>query len=238
MLLQSYDFVELARRYGCNMQMGGSDQWGNIVMGIDLGRRMGTEQLYALTCPLLTTASGAKMGKTASGRRLAQRRPAVRLRLLAILAQHRGRRRRPLPEALHDAAARRDRKAGSPWRCRNQRSKKDPRHRGNGAARTADDAAEKAAETAHQTFEQGTAAEGLPTVTVARRNSKPGSACLPPSSRPGSPHRTEKPGARSRAARCASTMRSSPTTRDGHRSTRSRPRASSSYRWARSVTSC
>ncbi|HXF54845.1 MAG TPA: tyrosine--tRNA ligase [Hyphomicrobiaceae bacterium] len=67
MLLQAYDFVELARRYGCNLQMGGSDQWGNIVSGIDLGRRMGTHQLYALTCPLLTTASGAKMGKTAAG---------------------------------------------------------------------------------------------------------------------------------------------------------------------------
>ena len=68
MLLQAYDFVELARRYGCNTQMGGSDQWGNIVTGIDLGRRMGLkDQLYALTCPLLTTASGAKMGKTASG---------------------------------------------------------------------------------------------------------------------------------------------------------------------------
>jgi tyrosyl-tRNA synthetase len=67
MILQSYDFAELARRYGCNLQMGGSDQWGNIVNGIDLGRRMGTHQLYALTCPLLTTASGAKMGKTAAG---------------------------------------------------------------------------------------------------------------------------------------------------------------------------
>ncbi len=67
MLLQSYDYVELNRRYACNLQMGGSDQWGNIVTGIDLGRRMGTPQLYALTCPLLTTASGAKMGKTASG---------------------------------------------------------------------------------------------------------------------------------------------------------------------------
>ena len=67
MLLQAYDFVEQAKRYGCNLQMGGSDQWGNIVTGIDLGRRMGTHQLYALTCPLLTTASGAKMGKTAAG---------------------------------------------------------------------------------------------------------------------------------------------------------------------------
>jgi len=67
MILQSYDFVELARKHNCSLQMGGSDQWGNIVNGVDLGRRMGTHQLYALTTPLLTTASGAKMGKTASG---------------------------------------------------------------------------------------------------------------------------------------------------------------------------
>jgi len=67
MCLQAYDFVELSRRVGCNLQMGGSDQWGNIVTGVDLGRRMATPQLYALTTPLLTTASGAKMGKTAAG---------------------------------------------------------------------------------------------------------------------------------------------------------------------------
>jgi tyrosyl-tRNA synthetase len=67
MILQAYDFTELARRYDCILQMGGSDQWGNIVNGIDLGRRMGLPQLYALTSPLITTASGAKMGKTASG---------------------------------------------------------------------------------------------------------------------------------------------------------------------------
>jgi tyrosyl-tRNA synthetase len=67
MILQGYDFVELNRRTGCILQMGGSDQWGNIVNGIDLGHKMGTPQLYALTSPLLTTASGAKMGKTASG---------------------------------------------------------------------------------------------------------------------------------------------------------------------------
>jgi tyrosyl-tRNA synthetase len=67
MVLQAYDFVELARRHNCNLQMGGSDQWGNIVNGIDLGRRMGTQQLYALTTPLITLTSGAKMGKTASG---------------------------------------------------------------------------------------------------------------------------------------------------------------------------
>jgi tyrosyl-tRNA synthetase len=67
MVCQAYDFVELSRRVGCRLQMGGSDQWGNIVNGVDLGRRMGTHQLYALTCPLLTTSSGAKMGKTAAG---------------------------------------------------------------------------------------------------------------------------------------------------------------------------
>ncbi|MDO8360011.1 MAG: tyrosine--tRNA ligase [Devosia sp.] len=67
MILQGYDFVELNRRYDVTLQMSGSDQWGNIVNGIDLSHRMGGPQLYALTTPLLTTASGAKMGKTASG---------------------------------------------------------------------------------------------------------------------------------------------------------------------------
>ncbi len=67
MCLQAYDFAELAKRYDCRLQMGGSDQWGNIVSGVDLGRRMGTPNLFALTTPLLTTSSGAKMGKTAAG---------------------------------------------------------------------------------------------------------------------------------------------------------------------------
>jgi len=67
MCLQAYDFVELHKRYGVTLQMGGSDQWGNIIVGVDLGRRMGTAQLYGLTSPLLATASGAKMGKTAQG---------------------------------------------------------------------------------------------------------------------------------------------------------------------------
>jgi tyrosyl-tRNA synthetase len=67
MILQAYDFVELYRRYGCVLQMGGSDQWGNIVNGIDLGRRLHNAQFFALTSPLLTTSSGAKMGKTAAG---------------------------------------------------------------------------------------------------------------------------------------------------------------------------
>jgi tyrosyl-tRNA synthetase len=67
MILQAYDFVELHKRTGCVLQMGGSDQWGNIVTGIDLGRRMLTAQLFAVTSPLITTSSGAKMGKTAAG---------------------------------------------------------------------------------------------------------------------------------------------------------------------------
>jgi tyrosyl-tRNA synthetase len=67
MILQAYDFLELNKRYGCRLQMGGSDQWGNIINGIDLGRRVAGAQLFALTSPLITTASGAKMGKTAAG---------------------------------------------------------------------------------------------------------------------------------------------------------------------------
>jgi tyrosyl-tRNA synthetase len=67
MILQAYDFVELHKRLGCRLQMGGSDQWGNIINGIDLGRRMLGTQLFALTSPLITTASGVKMGKTAQG---------------------------------------------------------------------------------------------------------------------------------------------------------------------------
>ncbi len=67
MVLQAYDFVELNKLYGCTLQMGGSDQWGNIVSGIDLGRRMNGAQMFALTAPLITTSSGAKMGKTAAG---------------------------------------------------------------------------------------------------------------------------------------------------------------------------
>ncbi len=67
MILQAYDFVELYKRYGCRLQCGGSDQWGNIVSGIELGRRMSEAELFGVTTPLMTTSSGAKMGKTASG---------------------------------------------------------------------------------------------------------------------------------------------------------------------------
>ncbi len=67
MLLQSYDFVELNRRYGCRLQLGGSDQWGNIINGVELNRRLEREEIFGLTSPLITSANGAKMGKTASG---------------------------------------------------------------------------------------------------------------------------------------------------------------------------
>ncbi len=67
MIMQGYDFVELFKRHDCSLQMGGSDQWGNIVQGVELGRRMADAQLFGLTSPLITTSSGAKMGKTASG---------------------------------------------------------------------------------------------------------------------------------------------------------------------------
>jgi tyrosyl-tRNA synthetase len=67
MVLQAYDFVELYRRHGCRLQLGGSDQWGNIVGGIELGRRTDGVELFGVTSPLLTTSSGAKMGKTAQG---------------------------------------------------------------------------------------------------------------------------------------------------------------------------
>jgi tyrosyl-tRNA synthetase len=167
MICQAYDFVELARRTGCRLQMGGSDQWGNIIMGVDLGRRMGTAQLFALTTPLLTTASGAKMGKTAQGAvwlnadqfspydfwqywRNTEDADVVRfLKLFTTLpmseidklAKLQGAEINEAKKALADAAT-------------------TLLH---GAA-----AAEEASETARQTFEEGTIAENLPTVEVPR----------------------------------------------------------------------
>jgi tyrosyl-tRNA synthetase len=166
MILQSYDFVELARRYGCNLQMGGSDQWGNIVNGIDLGRRMGTHQLHALTCPLLTTASGAKMGKTAAGAvwlnadmlspydywqywRNSEDGDVVRfLRLFTLL---------PLPEITRLAAL-----AGQEINEAKKVLATEATALIHGRP-----AAEAAEATARQTFEEGTLAASLPTVEIA-----------------------------------------------------------------------
>jgi len=166
MLLQAYDYVELARRIDCNLQMGGSDQWGNIVTGIDLGRRMGTHQLYGLTCPLLTTSSGAKMGKTAEGAiwlNEAQLSPydywqfwrntedadvGRFMRLFTTL---------PLEEiakleALGGAEVNEAKKILATATT---------------ALMHGQDAADKAAETARLTFEQGTLASDLPSVEIA-----------------------------------------------------------------------
>src|SRR5579859_6134167 len=165
MVCQAYDFVELARRTGCRLQMGGSDQWGNIIMGVDLGRRMGTPQLFALTTPLLTTASGAKMGKTAQGAvwlnadqfspydfwqywRNTEDADVVRfLRLFTILpmseidklAQLKGAEINEAKKALADAAT---------------------------TLLHGADAARQAAETARQTFEERAIASSLPTVEI------------------------------------------------------------------------
>ena len=165
MLLQAYDFVELARRYGCNLQMGGSDQWGNIVTGIDLGRRMGTPQLYALTTPLLATASGAKMGKTAAGAvwlnedqlsaydywqywRNTEDADVPRfLRLFTTL---------PMSEISRLAAL-----DGAEINEAKKVLATEATALLHGRAK-----AEAAAETARKTFEQGTLAEGLPTYTL------------------------------------------------------------------------
>ena len=167
MVCQAYDFVELSRRTGCRLQMGGSDQWGNIVNGVDLGRRMGTPQLYALTTPLLTTASGAKMGKTAQGAvwlnadqfspydfwqywRNAEDADVVKfLKLFTIL---------PMSEIARLAAL--------------QGSEINEAKKVLATEATAllhgRDAANEAAETAQKTFEQGTISENLPTVDIPR----------------------------------------------------------------------
>jgi tyrosyl-tRNA synthetase len=165
MILQSYDFVELARRYGTNLQMGGSDQWGNIVTGVDLGRRMGTHQLYALTCPLLTTSSGAKMGKTAAGavwlnadmlsnydywqfwRNTEDGDVARFLKLFTLL---------PMAE-IHRLAALQGAEINEAKKVLATEATALVRGR---------DVAEAAAETARKTFEQGALGDDLPVVTV------------------------------------------------------------------------
>jgi tyrosyl-tRNA synthetase len=165
MVLQAYDFVELARRYGCNLQMGGSDQWGNIVNGIDLGRRMGTHQLYALTSPLITLSSGAKMGKTASGavwlnadmrspydywqfwRNTEDADVARFLKLFTILPMSEITKLEALGGAEINEAKKVLANAAT-------------------ALLHGDAAAHEAAETARKTFEEGSSAAGLPTVII------------------------------------------------------------------------
>jgi len=167
MVCQAYDFVELAKRTGCHLQMGGSDQWGNIIMGVDLGRRMGTHQLFALTTPLLTTASGAKMGKTAQGavwlnadqfspydfwqywRNTEDADVGKFLKLFTTLPMSEIRKL----EALGGSEINEAKKVLATEAT---------------ALLHGRDAANEAAETARRTFEEGTLAESLPTVEIPR----------------------------------------------------------------------
>ena len=165
MCLQAYDFVELSRRFSCTLQMGGSDQWGNIVTGMDLGRRMGTPQLYALTSPLLTTSSGAKMGKTAAG--------AVWLEadMLPVYDYWQfwrnaedadvGRFLRLFTELPLDEIACLEGLGGAEINEAKKVLATEATAMVHGRA-----AAEAAAETARKTFEEGIAAAGLPVVTI------------------------------------------------------------------------
>jgi len=175
MILQAYDFVELARRYDCVLQMGGSDQWGNIVMGVELGRRAADKALFGLTTPLITTSSGAKMGKTAQGavwlnpdrlspydywqfwRNTEDADVGRFLRLFTEL---------PLDEiarleTLKDAEINEAKKVLATEATR--------LCHGEAAAR-------QAAQTAQQTFEQGSTSAGLPTVDVPRTDLEKGLA--------------------------------------------------------------
>jgi len=165
MVLQAYDFVELNRLYNCILQMGGSDQWGNIVNGIDLGRRMLNVQLFALTSPLITASSGAKMGKTAAGAvwlnadlvspydywqywRNTEDGDVVRfLKLFTVL---------PLPEIARLAALK-----GNDINEAKKVLATEATALVHGR-----DAAEQAAETARKTFEEGAPAETLPTIEI------------------------------------------------------------------------
>jgi tyrosyl-tRNA synthetase len=165
MILQAYDFVELARRYDCRLQMGGSDQWGNIINGIDLGRRMGLPQLYALTCPLITTSSGAKMGKTAQG---AVWLSADKLSPYEYWQFWRntedgdvGRFLRLFTELPLDEIARLDKLGGGEINEAKKILATEATTLLHGG-----DAAREAAEAARRTFEEGSSADALPTVSV------------------------------------------------------------------------
>jgi tyrosyl-tRNA synthetase len=167
MILQAYDFVELYRAHGCTLQIGGSDQWGNIVSGIELGRRVKGLELFGLTTGLLTTSSGAKMGKTASGAvwlNAEMMRPYDYWqfwrntedddveRLLKLFTEL------PLDEIKRLGALR-----GQELNEAKKVLATEATALLHGRA-----AAEEAAETARNTFEQGTLSENLPTVEIAR----------------------------------------------------------------------
>ena len=167
MILQAYDFVELARRYGCKLQMGGSDQWGNIVNGVELGRRLDQRSLHGLTTPLITTASGAKMGKTASGAVWlnAEKRSAYEYWQFWRNVEDAdiGRFLKLFTELPLEDIARLEALGGAE---RNEAKKilaTEATSLAHGRA-----AAEAAAETARRTFEEGASGEALPKIVVTR----------------------------------------------------------------------
>ncbi len=177
MLFQAYDFVELYRRYGCRLQMGGSDQWGNIVNGVDLGRRAQHVELFGLTTPLLTTASGAKMGKTVQG--------AVWLNADMLSPYDYwqywrnaedadvGRFLRLFTELPLDEIARLEALEGAEINEAKKLLATEATALAHGR-----EAAERAAETARQTFSEGHAAAGLPTVELPAAELKKGIGLL------------------------------------------------------------
>ncbi len=166
MILQAYDFMELSRRAGCRLQMGGSDQWGNIVNGIELARRMDGTEVYGITTPLITTADGGKMGKTMSG--------AVWLNADQLSAydywqfwrntddRDVGRFLRLFTDLPLDEIARLEALQGAEI----NEAKKILADAATALCR-GDDAAAEAAETARRTFEEGAAGDALPTHAVA-----------------------------------------------------------------------
>ncbi|MEE8500022.1 MAG: tyrosine--tRNA ligase, partial [Kiloniellales bacterium] len=167
MVLQAYDFLELARRCDCVLQMGGSDQWGNIVSGVELGRRLDRKTLFGLTSPLITTASGAKMGKTALGTVWLNQE---RLSAYDYWQYWRdaedadvGRFLRLFTELSEDEIARLEALEGAEINEAKKRLADEATKLCHGAA-----AAQAAAETARRTFEEGDLGEELPTIEVPR----------------------------------------------------------------------
>jgi tyrosyl-tRNA synthetase len=165
MILQSYDYVELKKRHDCILQMGGSDQWGNIVMGADLGRRLEGAELFALTTPLIATSSGAKMGKTAAG---AVWLNAERVSPYDFWQYWRnvedddvGRFLRLFTEMPLDEIARLEKLEGQEINEAKKILATEITRLCHGAA-----AAAEAEQTAKQTFEEGGKAESLPTVSI------------------------------------------------------------------------
>ena len=162
-IMQAYDFLELYKRYGCRLQSSGSDQWGNIVSGIELGRRMENAQLFALTTPLITTASGAKMGKTAAG---AVWLSAARVSPYDYWQYWRntedgdvGRFLRLFTDLPESEIARLEKLEGAEL----NEAKKILATEAT-ALLHGQDLAERAADTARRAFEEGALAEGLPTI--------------------------------------------------------------------------